>query len=82
MLKWLLIGALAVLLVLTFAYDTRFAALGAFLLLGGIVYAFVRNRASATPGEIARAERGARELREEIEEDNAGERRDSAPQTP
>ena len=80
--KWLFALVLLVLLVLTFAHDTRWAALGAFVLLGAIIYAFVSNRASATPGEIARAESGARELREEIEEDNAAERRDSARHAP
>jgi hypothetical protein len=41
---------------------------GPLLLIGAIVWAYLRNR-RASPGEIARAERGARELREEIEED-------------
>lgn len=79
---WLFALTLAVLLVLTFAYDTRFGALGALLLLAAIIYAFVSNRASATRGEIATAERGARELREEIEEDNAAERHNSPRQAP
>lgn len=78
MLKWIFALALLVLLVLTFAHDTRWAAAGAFVLLGAIIYAYFSNRASATPGQIARAEQGARELREEIEEDHAAEREDSA----
>lgn len=49
--------------------------LGPILLIGVLIWAFVRNRRSASRGEIARAERGARELREEIEEENADERR-------
>ena len=40
------------------------------LLIGAIVYATLRTR-GGSPGEIARAERGARELRKEIEEDEA-----------
>ena len=49
--------------------------LGPLLLIGVLIWAFVRNRRSETPGEIARAERGARELREEIEEESAAEDR-------
>jgi hypothetical protein len=49
--------------------------LGPVLLLAAIGWATLRNRNPA-PGEIARAERGARDLREEIEDDEA---RDSAP---
>jgi hypothetical protein len=48
---------------------------GPFLLLAVIVWAYLRNRRSS-PGEIERSERGARELREEIERDEA---RDGAP---
>jgi len=44
--------------------------LGPILLMGAIIWAWLRNRNPA-PGEIARAERGARELREELEEDEA-----------
>lgn len=75
MAKWIFVLALAVLLVLTVAYDTRFGVLGAFVLLAGLIYGYVQNRRSATPGEIARAEQGARDLREDIEEDNAAHRR-------
>jgi hypothetical protein len=44
--------------------------LGPILLIGAIVWAYLRNR-NPKPSEIARAERGARELRQEIEEDEA-----------
>lgn len=44
--------------------------LGPILLIGAIVWAYLRNR-KPRAGEIARAERGARELREELEEDEA-----------
>jgi hypothetical protein len=54
---------------------TLITILGPLLLIGAIVWATLRNR-NARPGEIARAERGARELREEIERDEA---RDGAP---
>ena len=45
--------------------------LGPILLIGVLIWAFVRNRRSASRAEIERAERGARELREEIEEESA-----------
>ena len=54
---------------------TLITILGPLLLIGAIVWATLRNR-NARPGEIARAERGARELREELERDEA---RDGAP---
>ncbi len=44
--------------------------LGPILLIAAIVWAFLRNR-NPRPGEIERAERGARELRQDIEEDEA-----------
>lgn len=44
--------------------------LGPILLIGAIVWAYWRNR-KPRPGEIERAERGARELRQELEEDEA-----------
>ena len=44
--------------------------IGPFLLLAVLVWAFLRNR-RARPGEIERAERGARELRQELEEEEA-----------
>lgn len=49
---------------------TLVTILGPLLLIAAIVWAYLRNRKPA-PGEIARAERGARELREELEEDEA-----------
>jgi len=49
---------------------TLVTILGPVLLIVAIVWAFMRNR-NPRPGEIERAERGARELREEIEEDEA-----------
>ena len=82
MLKWIFGLALLVLIVLTFAHDTRWAAAGAFVLLGAIIYAFVSNRRSANPGEIAAAEQGARALREDVEEHNAAERRDTTHHAP
>jgi hypothetical protein len=48
---------------------------GPILLMAVILWAWLRNR-NPRPGEIARAERGARELRQDIEEDEA---RDGAP---
>ena len=44
--------------------------LGPLLLIGVILWAYLRNR-NPRPGEIAQAERGARELREELEEEEA-----------
>ena len=44
--------------------------LGPILLIAAIVWAFLRNR-NPRPGEIERAERGARELRQDIEEHEA-----------
>ena len=49
---------------------TLITILGPLLLIGVIVWATLRNR-NAPPGEIARAERGARELRAELEEEDA-----------
>ena len=51
---------------------TLVTILGPILLIAAIVWAWLRNRKPA-PGEIARADRGARELRAEIEEDEARE---------
>jgi hypothetical protein len=51
---------------------TLITILGPILLLGAFVWAYLRNR-NPRPGEIARAEQGARELREEIERDEARE---------
>lgn len=70
--SWLFVfAAVAVLFVVSVALGSRIAAGGgAALLLGAIVYATLRTRGGST-AEIARAERGARELREEIEEDEA-----------
>ncbi len=44
--------------------------LGPILLIAAIVWAYLRTR-NPRPGEIERAEQGARELREEIEKDEA-----------
>jgi|GEM_PF-5066482 hypothetical protein len=71
--KWLfgLLALVVVLFVVSVAFGSRLAAGGgAALLLAAIVYATIRNR-GGSPEEIARAERGARELREEIAEDEA-----------
>ena len=54
---------------------TLITIVGPLLLIGAIVWATLRNR-NARPGEINRAEQGARELREEIERDEA---KDGAP---
>ena len=54
---------------------TLITIVGPLLLIAAIVWAWLRNRNPA-PSEIARAEQGARELREEIEEDEA---RDGSP---
>ena len=51
---------------------TLITIVGPILLIGVIIWATLRTRNPA-PGEIARAEQGARELREEIEEDEARE---------
>ena len=42
--------------------------LGPILLIAAIVWAFLRNR-GARPGSFERAERGAEELRDELERD-------------
>ena len=44
--------------------------LGPILLIGAILWAYLRNRKPSRE-EIDRAERGARDLREELEEDEA-----------
>ena len=54
---------------------TLITILGPLLLIAAIVWAYLRNR-NPRPGEIARAEQGARELRQELEEEEA---RDGAP---
>jgi hypothetical protein len=50
-------------------------AIGPLLLIGVIIYAFRRNR-DDSPENVARAERGAREVRDEIarEEEQEGTR--------
>lgn len=66
---WAIVIAAIVLLVVSIAYETRWAAgLGALLLLVAIIYGFVRNRGGSR-AEIARAERGAEELRHDLERD-------------
>ena len=54
---------------------TLITILGPLLLIAAIVWAYLRNR-NPPPGEITRAEQGARELRQELEEEEA---RDGAP---
>lgn len=46
---------------------------GPLLLIGALVWVFLRNRRRPR-GEVERAERGARELREQLEREDAGER--------
>ena len=47
---------------------TLITIVGPILLIGAIVWAWLRTK-GPRPEEIARAERGARELREELEEE-------------
>jgi hypothetical protein len=54
---------------------TLVTVLGPVLLIGMIVWAYLRNRRGSR-ADIATAERGARELRDEIESEEA---RDGAP---
>lgn len=49
---------------------TLITILGPLLLIAAIVWAYWRNR-NASRAEIAQAEHGARELREELEEEEA-----------
>src|SRR5688500_7703995 len=49
---------------------TLITILAPILLIGAIVWAYLRNR-NPSREEITRAERGARELREELEEEEA-----------
>jgi cbb3-type cytochrome oxidase subunit 3 len=49
---------------------TLITILGPLLLIAAVVWAYLRNR-NPSREEIARAERGARELREELEEEEA-----------
>lgn len=49
---------------------TLISILGPILLIGAIVWAYMRNR-NPRRGEIERAERGARELRADLEEEEA-----------
>ncbi|GAA5049447.1 hypothetical protein GCM10023208_07730 [Erythrobacter westpacificensis] len=61
--------AVAVIFGLSVWVDNRIAAgAGALLLLGGLIYGYVQTKRT-TPAQDARSERGARELREEIVED-------------
>lgn len=46
---------------------------GPLLLIGALVWVFLRNRRRPR-GEVEQAERGARELREQLEREDAGER--------
>ena len=68
---WFVVAVLVALVIISTAYGNRFGAIGgAAILLGTIIYATLANR-RASPREEARAERGARELREELDaEDN------------
>ena len=68
---WLfIVAALVALLVISMVFGNQIAAgAGALLLIGTIVYVTVSQRRDRS--NIARAERGARELREELDaEDN------------
>lgn len=68
---WLfLVAALVALLVISVVAGNRIAAgAGALLLIGTIIYVTLAQRRD--PSNIARAERGAKELREELDaEDN------------
>ena len=49
---------------------TLVTIVGPLLLIAAVVWAYLRNR-NPRREEIARAERGARELREELEEEEA-----------
>ena len=49
---------------------TLITILGPLLLIGAIVWAYLRTR-NPSREEIARADRGARELREDLEEEEA-----------
>ena len=49
---------------------TLITIVGPLLLIGAILWAWLRNKGPRSE-EIARAERGARELREELEEEEA-----------
>lgn len=49
---------------------TLITILGPILLIAAILWAYLRTR-NPRPGEIARAEQSARELREELEEEEA-----------
>ena len=51
---------------------TLITILGPILLIGAIVWAYLRNR-NPSRAEIERSERGARELREELEREDSGE---------
>ncbi|QZH75821.1 MAG: hypothetical protein JY451_04320 [Erythrobacter sp.] len=64
-----IVVALAIVFALSVWVDSRIAAgAGAVLLLGGLAYGTIRNAGGSRAG-VARAERGAREVREEIAED-------------
>lgn len=67
--SWLIIlAAVAVLLILSVVYETPLAAGGgAVLLIGAIIYQTVRNRRD--PKGFARAEQGAKDLRDELQRD-------------
>ncbi|MFB0612748.1 hypothetical protein [Aurantiacibacter poecillastricola] len=61
--------AVAIVFVLTVWADNRIAAgAGALLLLGGIIYGWARNKGTTRTQDI-RSEQGAREVRNELAED-------------
>lgn len=68
---WIVIlVAVAALFIVSVVYASRIAAVGgALLLFFAIIYAFIRNR-GGDRAEIARAEKGAHDLREELEEED------------
>ena len=51
---------------------TLITILGPLLLIGAILWAFLRNR-NPSRSELERSERGARELREKLEREDSGE---------
>lgn len=67
---WLIVIAAIVLFVLSVVADNRIAAGGgALLLLIALIWAYVHNRRGSR-ANMARAEAGARDLREELEEED------------
>ena len=65
---WFVLGLLVVLVVLSAIFSNLAlgAGIGAFILVGALIYVTLKQKTEGD-ADVARAERGARELREELD---------------